>query len=33
LLGGLRGVSEASVAYAGIAGKIDWLQWREEKFS
>ena len=33
LLGGLRGVSEASVAYAGIADKIDWLQWREEKFS
>jgi len=33
LLGGLRGVSEASVAYAGIAGEIDWLQWREEKFS
>jgi hypothetical protein len=33
LLGGLRGVSDASVAYAGIAGEIDWLQWREEKFS
>jgi hypothetical protein len=33
LLGGLRGVSEASVAYAGIAGEIDWAQWREEKFS
>lgn len=33
LLGGLQGVSEASVAYAGVAGEIDWEQWREERFS
>jgi uncharacterized membrane protein YccC len=33
LLGSLRGVSEASVAYAGAAAGIDWGQWREEKFS
>jgi uncharacterized membrane protein YccC len=33
LLGSLRGVSEASVAYAGVAVGIDWGQWREEKFS
>ena len=32
LLGGFRGVSEAAVAYAGIAGTIDWAQWREEMF-
>jgi uncharacterized membrane protein YccC len=33
LLGGFRSVSEASVAYAGIAGTIDWANWREEVFS
>lgn len=33
LLGGLRGLSEASVAYAGVAGGIDWDQWCEERFS
>ena len=33
LLGGLRSVSEAAVAYAGVAGEIDWAQWREERFS
>jgi uncharacterized membrane protein YccC len=33
LLGGLRGVSEAAVAYAAVAGTIDWAQWREEVFS
>jgi uncharacterized membrane protein YccC len=32
LLGGYRGVSEAAVAYAGVAGRIDWGQWREEMF-
>ena|GEM_PF-1149761 len=32
LLGAYRGVSEATVAYAGIAGTIDWLDWNEEKF-
>jgi len=32
LLGAYRGVSEAAVAYAGIAGTIDWLDWNEEKF-
>ena len=33
LLGGLRGVSEAVVVYAGAARDIDWAQWREERFS
>jgi len=33
LLGGFRGVSEAAVAYAGLAGTIDWAEWREEVFS
>ena len=33
LLGGFRGVFEAIVAYAGVAGAIDWNQWREEMFS
>ena len=32
MLGAYRGVSEAVVAYAGIAGTIDWVDWREEKF-
>jgi len=32
-LGGLKGVSEASVAYAGAARDVDWAQWREERFS
>jgi uncharacterized membrane protein YccC len=32
LLGAYRGVSEAAVAYAGIAGTIDWADWHEEKF-
>jgi len=32
MLGAYRGVSEAIVAYAGIAGSIDWVDWREEKF-
>lgn len=32
LLGGYRGVSEAAVAFAGVAGRIDWGQWREEMF-
>jgi uncharacterized membrane protein YccC len=32
LLGAYRGVSEAAVAYAGIAGTIDWDNWNEEKF-
>lgn len=32
LLGAYRGVSEAAVAYAGIAGTIDWVDWNEEKF-
>ena len=33
LLGGYRGVSEAALAYAGVAQSIDWSQWREERFS
>jgi len=32
LLGAYRGVSEAAVAYAGIAVTIDWHDWKEEKF-
>jgi len=33
LLGGFRGVSEAAVAYAGVAATIDWEEWQEEVFS
>jgi hypothetical protein len=33
LLGGIRGVSEATVAYAGVAGTVDLAHWREEVFS
>ena len=32
LLGAYRGVSEAACDYAGIAGDIDWSQWREARF-
>ncbi len=32
LLGAYRGVSEAAVAYAGVAGNVDWGEWREERF-
>jgi hypothetical protein len=32
LLGGFRGVSEAAVAYAGVAATIDWEAWQEEVF-
>ena len=32
LLGAYRGISEATVAYAGIAATIDWAEWGEEKF-
>ena len=32
LLGGFRGLSEAAIAYAGVAGTIDWREWREERF-
>ena len=33
LLARARGVSEATIAYAGVANTIDWAQWREEVFS
>ena len=33
LLGAYRGVSEALVAYAGLAGGVGWAQWREERFA
>ena len=33
LLGGYRGVSEAALAYAGVAQSINWSEWREERFS
>jgi len=32
LLGGIRGVTAAAIGCAGIAGTIDWKQWREERF-
>jgi len=32
LLGAYRGVAEAAVAYAGVAGGIDWMPWYEERF-
>ncbi len=32
LLGGYRGVSEAAVAYAGVAEKVNWAEWREARF-
>ena len=33
LLEGFRGLSEATVSYAGVAGRIDWALWKEEVFS
>jgi hypothetical protein len=33
VLGGYRGISEATLAYAGAAQAIDWTPWREERFS
>ena len=33
LIGGYRGVSEAALAYAGVAEMINWDHWREERFS
>jgi len=33
LLGGYRGISEAVLAYAGVAQDIDWSHLREERFS
>jgi hypothetical protein len=32
LLGAYRGVAEAAVAYVGVAGRIDWMPWYEERF-
>jgi uncharacterized membrane protein YccC len=32
LLGGYRGVSEAALSYVGVAGKVNWDQWRESRF-
>jgi uncharacterized membrane protein YccC len=32
LLNAYRGVSEAVVGYAGVAGRIDWSRWREDRF-
>ncbi len=32
LLGGYRGVTEATMAFVNAADKIDWAQWREERF-
>jgi len=32
LLGGFRGLTEAALAYADSAGRVDWKQWQEEFF-
>ena len=32
LLGGLRGVTQATVSYARTTGNLNWEQWREEVF-
>jgi len=32
LLGGFRGVTEATLSFAKAAGKLDWKQWKEERF-
>ncbi len=32
LLGSYRGLSQAAVAYAGVARSVDLMQWREERF-
>ncbi len=32
LLGGYRGVTEAILSFARVADKIDWKQWKEERF-
>jgi hypothetical protein len=32
LLGAYRGISEATVAFATTAARVDWAPWREERF-
>ena len=32
LLGGLRGVTQATISYATTTGTLNWEQWREEVF-
>lgn len=32
LLGGYRGVTEATLSFVNSAEKIDWVQWKEERF-
>jgi len=32
LLGGFRGVTEATLSFAKAADKLDWKQWKEERF-
>lgn len=32
LLGGYRGVTEATLSFVKIADKLDWKQWKEERF-
>jgi hypothetical protein len=32
LLGCYRGLSEALISYARLAGAFDWQQWREMRF-
>ena len=31
-LGGLRGLSEAAIGYAGVAAAVSWEPWREARF-
>ena len=32
LLGGYRGVTEATLSFVQVADKLDWKQWKEERF-
>jgi len=32
LLGGYRGVTEATLSYVSVADQLDWKQWKEERF-
>ncbi len=32
LLGGYRGVTEATLSFVRIADQLDWKQWKEERF-
>ena len=32
ILGGVRGVTHATISYAGTTGTLSWEKWREEVF-